>query len=139
VGSAGDGTNDRLIVYERFCLSGSPTNCGATNYVTIEAIYNSGSTTPDYSCKVTGTIAGISCASPNSDIANISLSDQVTTLLVQNAYTLQEPGGSTTVTLNYFQDTFGEQIGVPEPSTFVLFGSALAGIAALRFRQRKQS
>jgi PEP-CTERM motif-containing protein len=138
-GSAGDGTNDRLIVYQRFCLSGSPTNCGATNFVTIEAIYNSGDSTPNYSCKVTGAIAGVSCASPTSDMANILFSDQVTTLLVQNAYTLQEPGGATTVTLNFFEDTFGEQVGVPEPSTLVLFGSALAAIAALRLRQRKQS
>lgn len=56
---------------------------------------------------------------------------------IQNSFTLS-PGTSASgnTYLTSFDETFGE---TPEPSTFVLFGSALAGIAALRARKRKQS
>lgn len=62
-----------------------------------------------------------------------------TTIGIQNSFILK-PGaalgteGSTYLTS--FDESFSE---TPEPSTFVLLGSALAGIAALRFRKRKQA
>src|SRR5579875_1576172 len=42
-------------------------------------------------------------------------------------------GGGTTVALNSLTEYFGD---APEPSTFVLLGSALAGVALLRLRKR---
>jgi hypothetical protein len=134
VGSNGAG-GDQLLVWETFCLTANPCT---TNFVTIEAAYAANATSPTYSCVVTGAITGVSCVSPTSNMANILFSNQVSTLYVENAFSLQEVS-STVVTLTSFEDTFGEQLGAPEPSTSVLFGSALAAIAALRLRQRKQS
>jgi hypothetical protein len=136
VGSTGGDGNDALHVFEKFCLGTGTTPC-TTNYVTIEASYaGSGVSTPTYSCVVTGSISGFSCASATSNTVNILLSDHVTGLVVENGYSLVAHG-NTTITLTDFSDTFGESTGAPEPATFALMGSALAGILALRTRKKK--
>jgi PEP-CTERM motif len=137
VGSTGADATDELIVSEKFCLGAGTTPC-TTNFVTIKATYlGSTETAPTTtSCVVTGTIAGVTCNGPTSLTATILASDHVTSLIVENGYQL-EAHGNTTVTLTSFEDSFGGT--APEPSTFLLFGSALAGIAALRRRKSKKA
>jgi len=58
----------------------------------------------------------------------------IQSVIMTNAATGADFGGLTNFTLQ-----FNQQNGTPEPSTFILMGSALAGIAALRLRKRRSS
>lgn len=60
----------------------------------------------------------------------------VTTLGVANNFILTGTGTAAGIT---YITSFEEDFDTPEPSTFALFGSALAGLAALRLRKLKQS
>jgi hypothetical protein len=58
------------------------------------------------------------------------------------SFDLDRPAGSGNVlTLNSISSIWGQTDvgGTPEPSTFALLESALAGLAALRFRKVKRS
>jgi hypothetical protein len=68
----------------------------------------------------------------------VTLTTPETTFGILNNFTLK--GGTTAgnngaTFVTSFEETFADS---PEPSTFLLMGSALAGIAALQFRKRKQ-
>jgi hypothetical protein len=57
---------------------------------------------------------------------------------IQTLITVTAPSSSDFAGLSDFQLTFDQGTqGVPEPSTFILLGSALASIAALRYRKRR--
>jgi hypothetical protein len=133
--NAGD---DSLIITETFCIGNVA--CTASTEVTITATYGNNSSTPAYTC-VAGATAHATCGSASSASPIVaSYGINVTTLTVTDVYTAvahrNAAGGSTTVTLNNFTDIFGEEELAPEPSTFVLLGSALAAVAALRRRKQ---
>jgi hypothetical protein len=46
-------------------------------------------------------------------------------------------GGASQVGLNYFTENYFENLETPEPATFSLMGTALAGLGLLGFRKRK--
>jgi hypothetical protein len=143
--NAGD---DKLIVTETFCIGNAP--CTATDEVILTATYGNNSSTAGYTCgfgaggsAATADVVAGSCSATSSatpDVVQFSLN--VTTVTVVDVYTLvahvNSAGGGTTVTLNNFTDVFGEEELAPEPSTFILLGSALAGVAVLLRRKQSQ-
>jgi hypothetical protein len=56
---------------------------------------------------------------------------------IQTSITVTAPAKTDFAGLTDFSLTFDQDAGSPEPSTFILLGSALAAIAALRLRKRK--
>jgi hypothetical protein len=143
------GTPDSLVVIETFCIGNGACTTGAGgDEVILTATYGNNSATPSYTCALgagvtaaTAHIVGTSCPAGQSVTPiTVSFSLNVTTLTVSDSYALTAHGNlgaNTTVTLNNFTNVFGEDELAPEPSTFVLFGSALAGLALLRFQKHK--
>jgi hypothetical protein len=66
---------------------------------------------------------------------NVALGGSFTKIGVENTFTLA-PGTTANTFLTSFDESFAES---PEPSTFVLFGVALAGLSAIGLRKRKHS
>lgn len=123
-------TTDFAQVEMAFCIGSA--SCTADNIV--ESYVTIGGGVPAAGCSA-GRNAGIVVSSCTLSAASVTFASAATTLNVIEYYTAYAQGGtSTTSTLNYFQDIFTEEEMTPEPSTFLLIGSALAGIAALRLR-----
>jgi hypothetical protein len=55
-----------------------------------------------------------------------------------DAVTIDRVGGGGTVTLTNFDDAFGEISVGPEPASFGLMGAAVASLAFIGWRKRKQ-
>ncbi len=86
-----------------------------------------------------GTIQTITLISGTDTYAVALLPGNWTTIGIQNTFILK-PGAALLTAGDTYLTSFDESFSeTPEPSTFVLLGSALAGIAALRFRKRKQA
>jgi hypothetical protein len=142
VGETGTGYPDNTILdLERFCIGAADcTGFGAGgNSVQLEAyIQGSGSTTVTYNC-IAGSDAGIvasSCPSSSSSTPiTVAFSSpySVTTLNVTDEYSLDNYTGTETMTS--FTNVFGED-EAPEPSMLMPLGTALAGLAILRFSKR---
>jgi hypothetical protein len=80
-----------------------------------------------------GTAQDVSLA-PGVYAYNEILAGGFTTVGVANNFILLGTGTGTGIT---YLTSFEESLDAPEPSTFALFGSALVGLAALRFRKRR--
>jgi hypothetical protein len=139
VGSTGRGTTaDSLVVIETYCIGSAV--CTSLDTVTITATYGNNATTPTFMCNA-GTSSLATCA-VNGQSATFNGGANVTTLNVTDQYTsIVNVRGeiSTTDTLTSFANSFGDFEGStsPEPSTFVLLGSALAGLGFVRLRRKK--
>jgi len=138
--SATDGTNaaDTITITETFCIGSAACTTGAAgNTITLTASYSgSGDTTATYGCTVL-TDAGATCGSATSATPiTLTFTTPVTTLNMTDNYNLVAHGG-TTDTLTSFFNTFNTE-EAPEPSTFVLIGSALGGLGLLRLRARRK-
>jgi hypothetical protein len=59
-----------------------------------------------------------------------------TVVAVSDVVTIKTAVGAQSIFIDSFDNEFAEN---PEPSTFILMGSALVGVAALRFRKRRQA
>ena len=133
-GADGAGTGGGLIqveVVEEFCIGAGGCNFAQTNSIELTLTDSGSGLLGD--CHIFGHVAGATCLSNQ---ASVTFSDVVTSLSVYSSYQLIAPSTNGLVALDYFEDTFGEDGITPEPSTFVLMGSALAGLAALRLRKR---
>jgi hypothetical protein len=140
---------DSLVVTQTFCIGLSACTTGATgDTITIAATWANNATTPTYSCTAL-TDSDATCTSATSNVVTFN-SSNIQLLNVTDLYTLTAKdnltsppltANPTTVTLTNFNDVFAEEelSSSPEPSTFILMGSALVGVAALRFRKRKQA
>jgi hypothetical protein len=130
--SSGTGTETIAML---FCLGQATTaGCAAANQGTITATFTDvGGSTPTFSCTV-GT-AG-TCVSPTGNVVNgfsfteVSVLDTISLSQTQN-------GNGHIFTLSNIETDFGEFAEAPEPSTFAMIGTALAGVAFLRFRKKK--
>jgi hypothetical protein len=117
-----------------FCLGQNTTaGCAAADLGTITATFASNAT-PTYACTVG---AAASCASATSNVVN---SFAFTEVGVNNSINLsQTADGGQTFTLNNIETDWGQFAETPEPTTFLLFGTALAGVGFLRRRKFKRS
>ena len=136
--SASTGTNaaDTITITETFCIGSAACTTGATgDTITLTATYSGTSdTTATYGCTAL-TDSGATCGSASSATPiTVTFATQATTLNFSDNYNLVAHGG-TTDTLNDFFNTFNtDEIGAPEPSTFLLLGAGLAGFGLLRLR-----
>jgi hypothetical protein len=137
---------DTIVVEEIFCVG--TLACTATDEVTLEGeIAASGSSAVTYTCtKGSGvTAADGTCATVAGTSATFTFGTgfpSVPTINLVSTYTLTTSGTSdtgNTDSLTKFADVFGEDEISPEPSTFILLGSALALIGLLRLRARRKS
>lgn len=129
---AGDvpvGSNSNLI--EAICIGAGACNVGDAN--SIELYGEISGTTYTGECNIFGQVTGATC-SPNE--STVTFSSAVTSVSVWANFDLYGPTTTGIASIDYIEDTFGEEGIAPEPSTFVLLGSALVGLAALRFRKR---
>ena len=129
-GGAAAGTE---TVTMTFCLGSATTaGCSAANTGTITAKFSS--STPNYTCTVG---AAGTCASPTGNAVNNFAFTEVAVLdSVSLSQTNPDVGQSFTL------DNIGnhwEEFATPEPSTFLLIGTALAGVGFLRRRKSKRS
>jgi hypothetical protein len=136
-GTDGANASDDIKVVEIFCV-GTAT-CTAADEVTILAsISGSGSSTASYTCTPGSGVTYGSCGTASATGVAFTFNTHENTINVVNEYALQV-FNVTEDTLSSFQDVFGEDEVTPEPSTFVLFGTALALIGLLRFRAHRKA
>jgi len=128
------GSGNVITTEEQFCLGSTTFNCGTTSaaygYLKIQL---SGSGLGGYSTVYTVCTPGLGgCTTATAGAANISfiLQTQIAledTVSISTSATLLDP---------VFIDGFDNEFTTPEPSTFILLGSALAALGVLRFRHR---
>ncbi len=129
--SAGGGNT--ITVTEVFCLGATTTaGCAAADKGTITATYTNNSTVA-YTCIFGST----GCVSPTSNTVDLTAALQTAAIAVSETYLLSRTGlTGATLTLTDFENTFGEDAESPEPSTFILLGTALIAIGLLRRHAR---
>jgi hypothetical protein len=145
----GTGTGDvYLKIIETICLGQtSLANCAAANEATLTALvtYSGTGTTLNAvqnSASCGSVTATFGCVANNTN-GSLTFND-IFSAVVTNEIILNHPvdtgNGATTYDLSLagLDDTF-DQMEAPEPSTFILLGSALAGLGALRLRKSRQS
>lgn len=139
----GNGTFEIQIV-ETVCLDQTTTaGCPAAQEATITAIEetkSSGNTSPittfSFSCTGVGSDFTNDCTATSGSLAFANLP----TLAVSDAVTVTLGAGywsTASVDLSNLENVLGEYTAAPEPSTFVLFGTALAALGAIRLTRRR--
>lgn len=141
--SANPNHAETVTVIEAFCLNSLSFSCLTTSqsygYLSItENIATTGAVTyTDTIC--TPGVGG--CAQTHPTSSSLSLTGIGNSILIatQLSVNINRPTGSgNTLTLSSIQETWDQTEITPEPGTFVLLGSALAGIAVLRTRKRSR-
>jgi hypothetical protein len=134
-GDAGSGT---ITVAETFCLGASTTSgCAPAGEGTIIAGFSGSGLT--FSC----TFDGSSCSASNGGSFDTSTGlltfdaaeGANTEIAISDAVTIAGGGGA--AELDQFENDFYEDAVSPEPSSFLLVGSTLAGIGLLGWRKRR--
>ena len=132
-------TGNTVDVKEEFCLGAATFNCTATStnygYIEEHVVFNT-SGTPT----ITETICynnGASSCTTSSGSLSLNLGGLgYTTIGIQDTVTINRiTGAGTDIFLDGFDNQFGQSREAPEPSTFVLLGSLLVGLALLRRKQ----
>jgi PEP-CTERM motif-containing protein len=130
VGTTG-GAGDSVSLTETFCFGAAA--CTLSDAATLTVTMAGGNPSAlTYACNVGATFQG-NCENYSTVMFSSAIS--VATLNVTDAYKLSV-SGTDTDTLNSFVNDFGEE-DAPEPSSFVLLGTALAGAAFSRLRPGK--
>ncbi len=141
-GTAGNGkaNDDGITLTQTFCIGTSA--CTTADEIVITESIGNDSSTVTYTCSA-GTGSGATCgAATGSNASYATFKVNVIEVNVTDVYALSADqnfgGNNTTTTLNNFTDVFTEDELTPEPSSILLLGGGLLGLAALRFRKRKQ-
>lgn len=117
-----------IVILETFCLSHTTTaSCPSADLGTITATITSGGTVFTESC---GSIVGCSTVS-----GGVVFTHPVVEVAIDDTVTITRNVSGTTLYLTDFSNGFDQTGESPEPSTFVLLGSVLAGVALLRRRR----
>lgn len=138
IGTTGANANDTITVTEVLCAAATCTTGATSNEITltVQMAGNGVSTETTHTCALVGTGSNAACVAGQAGVTfNLHIP---TVTIVSETYSLVVHGGSTTDTLTSFTNTWTNEELTPEPSTFVLMGAALIGVAALRFRKQKQ-
>jgi PEP-CTERM motif len=135
---------ESVEVQEAFCLGQATFSCATTSSeygylsITEDIAANTGTVTyNDVIC--TPGVGG--CTQTTATTASLSLAlAAYSVAATQLSIDINRPNDSGNVlTLGSISTTWNQIEGVPEPSTFVLFGSALAGLVTLRVRRGKRA
>jgi len=139
--TAAGGLTQTITLVETFCINAATTvGCAAVNQGTIEAeiTINGSTTTTDSTFTYLNCLAGSSVGSCNVGMTGIALTGFVSEIAVSDTFTLtRNSGEGATLDLTNIANSFQEFEESPEPSTFALLGSALAGIGFLRLRRKR--
>jgi hypothetical protein len=122
-----------IVIHELICAGAtSTTGCATADTATItETITAAG---PVFSISsLTGTAFTF-----NTTTGLLSLNAGFVQIAISNSVVLTKAAGTNVGPLTSFSNTF-DQEAIPEPSTFILLGSMLAGIGALRLRKPMRS
>jgi len=141
------GTSDSITVTEYFCgggaaaCSGGGASTGGINladptagYIVFTVLGNAGGgdSASESVCFNNG---GSTCTAAVASVVNFAATNYTTGFTdIYVASNLALTSGGTQVGLNYFTEAYFEDLESPEPSTFVLIGAALGGLALLRRR-----
>jgi hypothetical protein len=130
---------DVITTEEQFCLGSASFNCttGSSNYGYVE-IKETSNSSGGYTTLFTLCTPGASgCAVSHPTAASISFASTQTQIGIENTIAISTaPGETKTVYIDSFNDDF---MDAPEPSTFVLFGTALGGLCLLGYRRHRGS
>lgn len=135
------GTSSATLI-ENFCANGGTlganggaiTGCATSVTGQIKIVETTGGFAD--TCTFGGTT--ITCGGGNTSATPfITLASPVSFLTVQESIGIINNNGSAGITVSPILNEFDETGETPEPSTFALLGSALAGVATLHFRRRK--
>jgi hypothetical protein len=139
-GSTSTSRGSSVTITESFCIGASACTTGPSgDTITLSASFSGANDSiASYTCEVlTDAHASCGSAGPSSSPITVSFINPVATLNFNDSYNLVQGYSSSAATLNDFSNTFGNVTEAPEPSTMVLLGTALAGIALLRARRNK--
>lgn len=126
---------DVVSVQEDYCLGAiTVTGCTDLGYIKVQAT----SATTDWTYVYTVCTAAVTCIPVTSTTVppSITFASQTSVAVEDIVQVSTIASEGRIVFLDGFTNDFTDS-GVPEPSTFVLLGSALAGLGFLRFRRRK--
>lgn len=125
-----------ITIQEAFCLGTTSFTCSSTssNYGYVQIVETSNGGTGTFTAHDTVCLpAAGGCSGATSTTASLGFAGQ-TDIAVEESVSIHTLGsGSDALALNSFDAQFDE---APEPSTFVLLGSALVGLAALSCRKK---
>jgi hypothetical protein len=123
---------DSITVKMEWCPGATVVTVGCANYQFIQGVLTKN---PNLTLLYTTSANGTAGATNNSiDVS--SLGDN-TNFAVRNTLTFVGTANGSTLPLSFITNGFDELGIAPEPSTFVLFGMAMAGVGVLRYRRRK--
>lgn len=126
---------DQIIVTETLCAGTGP--CSAPDTATLIAAYIGNQlSTPFYTCTTGAAFPGACAGSLSASPIQLNISGGLSTFNVTDNYFMAVFDG--TDTLGSFVNQF-DDAETPEPSTFVLIGTALAGARVLRSRRQQAS
>jgi hypothetical protein len=89
--------------------------------------------TPTYTCTTSkDSLATCGSSAPSASPIMVTFNSPVPTLTFSDTYDLVQGYGGNADVLTDFYNTFGNGEESPEPSTFLLLGTALVGVGLLR-------
>lgn len=133
-GSVGNASGQSIVVTQTICLNATTTTgCGAPALGVITATIPSNSSTPTYACSESSSFLNCTGGNQILDIIN-GLQVQQIALTTQITANRTNATGNV-VDLNFIQLEFTQYADTPEPSSWLLLGSALALIG---FKTRRR-
>jgi hypothetical protein len=130
--------NISVTITEDFCLNATQAttggNCSAANTYVLTATYATDSATAVFNCTVNSASCG---ASETGGV--VTFSENVFSIAVSEQISIADTAGHGNIggTVTDVENIFTEDGVTPEPSTFILLGSALLGLTV--FRKRKKA